>query len=364
MIYAILVILAIVVGYFVLGSSSRSFTAYIIAFHMIFGWFLLFFALGTGLVALPFELIYQFATRPKPMKAAEFEVQKKTLLNAILFIRLRCNEALEERIKYDNQRNIKRWWNMSRLNRKVASLHVKAIILESQYVRLIKISKYSKYIEPMVDYLKLFAGILIIIVNLLFFVQILACQVLEPSNTTECKFSFLNSMIQTFSKESVGLGFLTTGIIFLLSCHLTFSAFYGNQKLGLRFSIYTYAPLTLGETLFNNICYNVLLVNLWSAAIIQLLIQCFKKVLQEENTQWSQTYYGEIRLLSFHKEMYKNSIFIYMMFAVSFLFLIYQFIYPDDLQYVLKSVDRKKNAYNTIQGRTGTEEPMIDKDEN
>jgi len=87
--YALMIIIILVVTYFVLSSSSESFTVYVIAFHMILGWFLLFFALGVGLVALPFDLIYSFIKRPMPMKQAEFEVKKKMLLDNLLFMRIR-----------------------------------------------------------------------------------------------------------------------------------------------------------------------------------------------------------------------------------------------------------------------------------
>lgn len=358
--YALVVIIVIVVSFFVTDSSdSKEFTVYVIAFHMILGWFVLFFALGVGFVALPFDLIYGFMKRPKPMKSAEFEVQKKTLLNSILFLRLRCHEALEERVRVENQRGIKKWWNSSRLTRKVSSLHWKSIILEEEYVKLIKISKYNKYIEPMVDYFKLMLGIFLIIVNILFVVQLIGCQFIEPSKVDSWKFKFLNSLIDAFSKESVGLGFLTTAFFFLLSCHLTYSAFYGNTKLGLRYGIYTYAPLTPKETLYNNICYNVFLINLWSAAIVQLLIQAFKNTLKSQNSTWFDIFYNKIDKLSFHKTMYDDSIFIYITLSVSALFFLYQFLYPDDLQFVLKSVDKKKKSYGNIKRSETVDEQLL-----
>lgn len=252
--YAFLSIAAVVATFLILNSKdSESFTLYMIAFHMILGWIFLFFALGAGLIAVPFDLIYSFLNRPMPMKSVEFEVKKKMLLDNLLFMRLRCNEALEERPRIDSQRGIKGWWNNSRLTRKVASLHSKSIVLEEEYVRLVKISKYNKYVEPITYYFKFMLGIIIIIVNVCIIVQLVGCQFLEPSKKEECSFKFFNTVIQGLSKESTGLGFITTAIIFLLSCHLTYSAFYGNVKLGLRFVIYTYAPLTPKETLYNNI---------------------------------------------------------------------------------------------------------------
>jgi len=132
-------------------------------------------------------------------------------------------------------------------------LHSKSITLEDEYVKLVKISKYNKFVEPLAYYFRLILACILIIVNILFLVQLVGCQLLEPSNPDNCKFKFFNTIIDSLSKQSTGLGFITTAIILLLSCHLTFSAFYGNSKLGLRFVIYTYAPLTPKETLYNNI---------------------------------------------------------------------------------------------------------------
>jgi len=75
--YALIITIVIVVTYFILNDeNSKSFTIYVIAFFMIFGWFVLFFTLGVGLIAVPFDLIYDFIKRPVPMKNAEFEVKK------------------------------------------------------------------------------------------------------------------------------------------------------------------------------------------------------------------------------------------------------------------------------------------------
>jgi hypothetical protein len=88
--YALIVIIVMVATYFgTRGDGAQSFTIYVIAFCEIIGWFLLFFTLGVGWVALPFDLIYEFFNRPKPIKQAEFEVKKKVLLDNLLFIRSR-----------------------------------------------------------------------------------------------------------------------------------------------------------------------------------------------------------------------------------------------------------------------------------
>jgi LMBR1 domain-containing protein 1 len=133
---------------------------------MLLGWLLLFFSLGVGIIALPFDLIYEFLNRPHPIQPAEFEVKKKLLLGNLLFLRKRCNEALEERTRVENMRSFKGWWNNGRLTRKVASIHIKVLVLEAEYIRLVKLSKFTKFIEPLVYFFKFVIGILCIVVNI------------------------------------------------------------------------------------------------------------------------------------------------------------------------------------------------------
>lgn len=159
--YAIVVIIVMVSTFFLTsGADGQSFPTYVIAFFMIIGWTLLFFTLGVGLIAVPYDLMYDFLNRPTPIKKAEFEVKKKVLLDNLLFMRKRCNETLEERTKIDSQKGFKGWWNNARLTRRVASINIKTLVLEQEYIKLVKLSKFAKYIEPLVYYFKCIASIL------------------------------------------------------------------------------------------------------------------------------------------------------------------------------------------------------------
>jgi LMBR1 domain-containing protein 1 len=220
--YAFLMITLIVVTFFITKDEKTSLFIYVIAFFMIFGWFLLFFTLGVGLVAVPFDLILSFINRPKPISQAEFEVNKKVLLDNLLFLRKRCNESLEDRTKIDSQKGFKGWWANARLTRRVASLHAKTLVLEHEYIRLVKLSKFNKYVEPIAYYLKLILAIMFILIDCVFIVQIFGCQFLNYQDIEGCKFDFLNTIVRNLSRQDVGLGFITTGIILALSIYLLF----------------------------------------------------------------------------------------------------------------------------------------------
>ena len=360
-IYAFLLAVIMTATFFITDSES-DFQYYMIGWFMILGWFLLFFTLGAGLVAVPFDLIYSFIKRPHPIKQAEFEVQKKIVLDNLLLLRKRCNESLDERIQINNQKGFRGWWNNSRLTRRVASIHGKTDILEEEYIRLVKLSKFNKYIEPITYYFKLIIGILWIIINIIIIVQLLGWQLLSAEDIEGCSYDFLSTIVRNLSDESVGLGFISTGIILFLSVYLLLWAWYGNQKLGIRFVIYTYAPISSRETLYNNICHNVFLLNLWSAAITQLLIQAFKQSISEGgDTAWHEIFFNHINKFYFHRSMYKYSIFIYMTLFISLIFLIYMIISPSDLKVVLKKNQNWMKSYATNRdSKAGIKEPLVE----
>lgn len=185
---------------------------------------------------------------------------------------------------------------------------------------------------------------------------------LAPNSEEECSYDFFNIIVSNLSDASVGLGFITTAIILLLSVYLLYCAWYGNQKLGIRFVIYTYSPISPRETLYNNICYNVFLCNLWSTAIIQLLIQAFKKTLTKIDSTWYHIFYERINNLAFHHSMYKYSVYIYGTLAISFAYLIYTILSPSDLKSVIRQNERKMKTYMKFKEQLiGNKEPLVEK---
>lgn len=59
------------------------FPIYAIGMFTFIGWFLLCFFLGTGLIAIPFDLCVQWKLRPIPMKEDEFNRAKSELAKKV-----------------------------------------------------------------------------------------------------------------------------------------------------------------------------------------------------------------------------------------------------------------------------------------
>ena len=103
---------------------------------------------------------------------------------------------------------------------------------------------------------------------------------------------------------------------------------------------------------------------MWSAAIVQLMVQAFKETISARppETAWHDIFYNNIQHLSVHNTMYKYSIFIYMTLGVSLVWLLYSIVYPSDLKAILRMNERKMKSYTKFkEGLKGKEEPLMEK---
>jgi hypothetical protein len=124
-IYLVGVIGLLVLTYFLL-KKQNSFSVYIIAFYTFIGWILNFFAMGAGLCVLPYEYIWSWIIRPRPMKEAQFEVAKQIMLNDLLNLRKKA-KALEEARPSIERKNVFKQWM---LRTKIIALDCECIVVE------------------------------------------------------------------------------------------------------------------------------------------------------------------------------------------------------------------------------------------
>jgi len=78
-----------------------SFPIYVIGISTFVGWFILILFLGSGLIALPFDLINAFRFRPKPMKEDEFNRNKNELAKKVEKLIQTGKQLLEDKVKAD-----------------------------------------------------------------------------------------------------------------------------------------------------------------------------------------------------------------------------------------------------------------------
>ena len=85
---------------------------------------------------------------------------------------------------------------------------------------------------------------------------------------------FLNDLVERL--EISPLGFLSTVIMIAMGLFLCIAALNGNIKLGLRFFFVSFYPVVPKETFVNAFMANCMVMNLWMAALIQLMNVLFR----------------------------------------------------------------------------------------
>ena len=151
------------------------------------------------------------------------------------------------------------------LRNRITALDIECIVVEREFQKLQKAAKYSKLVEPMFYVMKLLAGIGFIIIFILWIVQTSLCE-LENQGNVICRHEFLSKILTPLSSN--GWSIVSTTIFLVLFGTMLYGAYMGNRKLGMRFYFPTFYPMIPNETLFNGLCYNIILVNLWTTALI------------------------------------------------------------------------------------------------
>ena len=125
--------------------------------------------------------------------------------------------------------------------------------------------------EPCKFVFYLMFGILMAIASVIFITQIFTDMiVLKGSKVTN---QFLNNML--FRMQESPVYFLTIVVFILMGYYVLFSATKGNIKLGMRFFFISFYPIKEKETFINSFFANCMIMNLYSVAATQFMVQSF-----------------------------------------------------------------------------------------
>ena len=114
-------------------------------------------------------------------------------------------------------------------------------------------------------------GILMAIASVIFITQIFTdMMVLKGNKVTN---QFLNNML--FRMQESPVYFLTIVVFILMGYYVLFSATKGNIKLGMRFFFISFYPIKEKETFINSFFANCMIMNLYSVAATQFMVQSF-----------------------------------------------------------------------------------------
>jgi hypothetical protein len=109
------------------------------------------------------------------------------------------------------------------------------------------------------------------IASVIFITQIFTdMMVLKGNKVTN---QFLNNML--FRMQESPVYFLTIVVFILMGYYVLFSATKGNIKLGMRFFFISFYPIKEKETFINSFFANCMIMNLYSVAATQFMVQSF-----------------------------------------------------------------------------------------
>eukprot|EP00927_Polykrikos_kofoidii_P085490 TRINITY_DN9316_c1_g1_i1.p1 TRINITY_DN9316_c1_g1~~TRINITY_DN9316_c1_g1_i1.p1 ORF type:complete len:527 (+),score=81.84 TRINITY_DN9316_c1_g1_i1:163-1743(+) len=304
-----------------------SFDIYIIACLCFIGWFFLVVFGGIGLSAVPLELIIAFIDRPSPISEGKYKQHRQLLGKAA---RLLLSRA-EELQAVDTEVSAKTGWRSRGPKRKLRNDYNEwkrdVHTLEDQNEAL-KVAKFHRGENPAVSIMKLFLGIFCAILSFLWILHILLYIVskqLTPDNKPVT--IFLNALLSVL--ESTGFYPIPVSVFAVFTLYLLLCVVRGCLKFGMRvFFLFSIHPMRRQSTPLNSILFNVEMVLISSAAVVQFAQQAFADYARL--TDADVIFAAQIKYMSFYRFFFQNNIFIYLLLAWFLVSLIYLLVRPRD----------------------------------
>jgi len=302
------------------------FDIYIVAVLCFIGWF--FFAVfgGIGLSAVPLDMILEWVDRPKAINQYTYQQRRKVLGQAAATLIGRA-EALQE-MEGDLLSKSKSW-GVNRQKRQVKAEYNRfkrdVLILETEFDKLV-VSKFNKGENLAVSIIKLVLGIVFAILSIMWILQIFIGIIL-PHLDPSISVPFLGAIFSACENSGaypVGVALFAAFSLYLLLCVVK-----GCLKFGMRFFfLMSIHPMRRQGTPLNSILFNVEMVLLSSAAVVQFTQTAFKDYARL--TDADVIFSAQIKYMSFYSYFFENLVFIYVLMGFWLIALIYLLVRPRD----------------------------------
>jgi len=288
---------------------SVTLAVYIVALVAFLGWFLFTIFVGVGLVALPMDMLRDYATRPEPLNLEEYAKQRM-LLNE------RATQLQQVAAKLGPDAHRKR---DRRGVQKFNQFKQAVFFLERDWNR-VKTAYKERGGNPLQWMCQGLGGVLGAVVSLTWYVHILLYVFLSPPPTTCLNAAFieLDGVFPLFGTALYGLF-----AFYLLACVIK-----GCMKVGSRFFCIPIHPMKIGETMMSSFLFNVWLLLLCAVACVQFCYQAFQAYAQLTAVELLLGI--QVRNLIFFSTFFRNNIFIYTMLGISCLTLLFLCVFPND----------------------------------
>lgn len=247
-----------------------TFPIYAIALIGWLGWWLFAIFTGVGLAALPFDLIYDFVRRLKPVspdmlaeKERDVQTRAAELLDASVAIK-------RSRIEFEktNPTTFKRRRRLVQDRVQVNRIAQLVFLLERDTTDLREIKAYNTEVgNPLTPYLKLLAGILFSAVSIMWLMQI--CLYMLPSPSIS---PLLNTYFTLFDSWFPIFGVLSFA---LFSLYLMMCTIKGAFRIGLSFLCIKIYPMVWNGTYVDAFLFNVSIILLCTIPEVQFCLLAF-----------------------------------------------------------------------------------------
>jgi LMBR1 domain-containing protein 1 len=299
-----------------------NFAVYIMAFFGWLGWWPFAVFVGVGLAAVPFELIYAYRHRPRPLTPDELVICTSDLQDRTAEL-LEISEIMKrERKAFKATRpgfgETRRRMMMDRME--LNKLEAMVYILERDTEELRNCKDSNKGIKPLIPYFKLFVGLFFGLLTMLWICQICLYLLSDPP-----KSSFLNAYFISFDSWFPMFGNITYALfsVYLLLCTVV-----GCFKFGVNLFCIKIHPMKVGETYLSSFLFNVGVILLCTVPVVQFCNEAFA-----DYAHYSDVYLllgVQVVYMSFFHYFYSTHFFIWVIVLAWALMLLYLFRKPRD----------------------------------
>jgi len=294
------------------------FQVYMIAFMCFIGWFFFVTFGGIGLSALPIDLILEFVDRPKAIDVATFQQDRRAMGNESAEL-LGAAAELQRR---DSELSAESGWRARRKKRALAADYnkwkIEVNFLEEDFEKL-QISHHEKGESILVSAVKLSCGVLFAILSIMWILHTVLYVIVRKYEPTFSSI-FLNALFAAF--EGPGLYPFGVALFGVFNLYLLLCVVKGCLKFGMRiFICFSIHPMKAGATPLNSILFNVLMVLLSSATVVQFSQEAFSDYARL--TDADVIFAAQIKYLTFYSYFFENNVFLYALLGWFLLSLIY-----------------------------------------
>jgi len=274
---------------------------------------------------VPLDLILAYTDRPRAIDEQTYQ-QRRRLLGQVAAALIGRGEELQGK---DSDMSAQSGWRASRKKRAMRTEYNRfkrdVLLVETEFERL-KISKFMRGESIAVSIAKLVLGILCAILSILWVLQIIVC-ILIPQANPALKPELLDGILAAC--ENSGLYPLGIALFSLFSMYLLVCVVKGCMKFGMRlFFLFSIHPMRHQGTPLNSILFNVELVLVTSAAVVQFTQVAFANYARLTDAEV--IFSAQVKYMTFYSWFFEYNVFIYMLLGWFLLSLIYLLIRPRD----------------------------------